>query len=83
MTIYPYTKAQQNLAILLEQAYQEGEVQIKREDGTLFRIEQVKTTSPFDIEGIDVNISANEIVECIREGRENRNDAPSLNNQSV
>ena len=74
MTIYPYTEAQQNLAILLEQAYQEGEVQIKRQDGTLFRIEPVKTTSPFDIEGIDVNISADEIVECIREGRESRND---------
>jgi hypothetical protein len=73
MTIYPYTKAQQNLAILLEQVYQEGEVQIKRQDGALFRVELVKTTSPFDIEGIDVNISADEIVECIREGREGRN----------
>ena len=73
MTVYPDTEAQQNLAVLLEQAYQEGQVQIKRQDGTLFRIEPVKTTSPFDIEGIDVNISADEIVECIRESRENRN----------
>jgi hypothetical protein len=74
MTVYSYTEAQQNLAVLLEQAYQEGEVQMKRQDGTLFRIEPVNTTSPFDIEGIDVNISADEIVECIREGRESRND---------
>jgi len=68
------TRAQQNLAVLLEQAYQDGGVQIKRQDGILFRVEPVKTTSPFDVEGIDVNISANEIVECIRESREGRNE---------
>jgi len=50
-------------------------VQIKRQDGILFRVEPVKTTSPFDVEGIDVNISTDEIVECIREGREGRNYA--------
>jgi len=72
MTVYSYTKAQQNLATLLEQAYIDGEVQIKRQDGILFRVEPVKTSSPFDIEGINVNISADEIVECIREGREGR-----------
>jgi hypothetical protein len=33
----------------------------------------VKTTSPFDIEGININITTDEIVECIREGRECRN----------
>ncbi|MDM8559903.1 hypothetical protein [Candidatus Parabeggiatoa sp. HSG14] len=73
MTVYSYSKAQQNLALLLEQAYRDGFVQIKRQDGILFRVAPVKTTSPFDIEGIDVNISANEIVECIRESRECRN----------
>jgi hypothetical protein len=29
MTVYPYTKAQKNLAALLEQASQDGEVQHK------------------------------------------------------
>ena len=54
--------------MLLEQAYQNDDVQIKRQDGVLFKIEQVTITSPFDVEGI--NISADEIVECVREGRE-------------
>jgi len=69
MTIYPYIKAQQNLAALLKQAYQEGEVQIESQDGSLFRIEPVIMSSPFDVEGVDVNITADEIVDCIRESR--------------
>ena len=70
MTVYPYTKAQQNLATLLEQAYQEGEVQIQGPDGIMFRVKPVpKNHSPFDVEGVNVGISRDEIVECIREGR--------------
>ena len=70
MTVYPYTKAQQHFEALLEQASQEGEVQIKGPDGMMFRVKPVpKTHSPFDVEGINVGISRDEIVECIREGR--------------
>ena len=68
--LYLYTKAQQNLAALLEQAYIEGEVQIKRQDGIIFRVKPMpKTRSPFDVEGINVSISRDEIVEYIREGK--------------
>jgi hypothetical protein len=44
---------------------------IKRNDGVLFLlIPQKKQTSPFDIQGINVAISATEIMNAIRESRQ-------------
>lgn len=76
MTVYTYSKARQNLASLLEQADQEGEVIIKRKDGRTFVIKPVKPEagagSPLDVEGVDLGISTEEIIRFIREGRRNR-----------
>jgi hypothetical protein len=68
--IYTYTEARQNLATLLNRAALEGEVRIKRRDGRVFvvRPERV-TTSPLDIEGVDLNLTAKEIVEAVSDGR--------------
>lgn len=68
--IYTYTEARQNLASLLNRAALEGEVRIKRRDGRIFvvRPEQT-TTSPLDIEGVDLDLSAKEILDAISEGR--------------
>ena len=68
--IYTYSEARQNLASLLDMAALEGEVRIQRRDGQTFvlRPEQA-VESPLDIEGIDLNISAEEIVNYIHEGR--------------
>lgn len=65
-----YLETQQSLAVLLEQARQEGEVRIRREDGQTFvlRPEHVKR-SPLDVEGINLSVSTDEIVGFIREGR--------------
>ncbi len=71
--VYNYSKARQNLAAVLEQAAREGEVRIKRKDGQVFvvRAEPGKG-SPLDIEGLSLNISTDEVVSIIREGREER-----------
>ncbi len=62
---------QQSLAALLEQARQEGEVRIEGADGQIFILkpEEAKR-SALDVAGINLNISTQEIVELIREGRE-------------
>ncbi|WP_298981433.1 type II toxin-antitoxin system Phd/YefM family antitoxin [Caldilinea sp.] len=68
--VYTYSEARQNLASLLDKAAAEGEVRVRRRDGSVFVIRPEKaTTSPLDVEGIDVDISTEEILEFIAEGR--------------
>ena len=70
MNVYTYTEARQNLASLLDQAEKEGEVRIKRKDGRVFVIRLLqRTQSPLDVEGIDLGITTQEIVDFIDEGR--------------
>ena len=70
MKVYTYTKARRNLATLLDQALREGEVRIKRRDGQTFVVKpQSRSGSPLDVEGVDLNVTADEIVAFIREGR--------------
>ncbi len=71
MRIYTYSEARQNLASVLEKARQEGEILIKRKDGTFFVVRPLsREKSPLDIPGIDLNMSVDEIVSVIREIRE-------------
>ncbi len=68
--VYTYTEARQNLASLLDKAANEGEVRLKRRDGQVFVIKPERiTASPLDIEGIDLDITVDEIVDFIAEGR--------------
>ena len=70
MNVYTYSEARQNLASLLEEAARKGEVRIKRKDGQIFSVRpQLREESPLDVEGIDLEITADEIVGFIREGR--------------
>lgn len=70
MNVYTYTEARQNLATLLDTALQVGEVLIKRKDGSVFVVRpQPRSESPLDVEGIDLGISAAEIVAFVQEGR--------------
>ena len=70
MHVYTYTEARQKLASLLDQAAKEGEVRIKRKDGRVFVLRLLqRTQSPLDVEGIDLGISTQEIVDFIDEGR--------------
>ena len=68
--VYTYSEARQNLATVLENAAREGEVRVKRRDGQVFVIKpQTDRQSPLDVRGIDLGISADEIVQFVRDGR--------------
>ena len=73
MRVYNYSEARQNFSSVLNLAMNE-EVIITRKDGSKFRIIPVaekETRSPFNIEGIDCSIKTDEILDIIRESREN------------
>jgi hypothetical protein len=68
--VYTYSEARQNLASLLDQAVREGEIRIRRKDGQVFVVMPETTgRSPLDVEGIDLGLSREEILEFIQEGR--------------
>ena len=68
--VYTYSEARQRLASLLEQAIREGEVRVKRQDGQMFVIRpEPRSKSPLDVEGVDTDLVAEEIVAFIHEGR--------------
>ena len=70
MTIYSYSQARQNFSSVLNRAKEEGEVIIKRKDGSTFVLKPITPPhSPLEIEGIDVGISREEIVNIQREIR--------------
>jgi len=74
MNVYTFEEAEQNLLQLLERASLEGEIQLKSPKGELFALKPVSSNrSPLDVDGVDLNLSRDEIVACIREGREGRN----------
>ena len=71
MTIYPFSEARQRLAEVLDAAQREGTVRIKRSDGSEFEIAPVRPeASPLDVEGVSLDLTAEEIVEAVREGRD-------------
>ncbi len=71
MITYTFSEARQKLASVLEQARSQGGVLIKRKDGSLFVVKPVLAKrSPLDVSGVNTNLSAEEIVDVIREVRE-------------
>ena len=72
-SVYTYSEARQRLSSLLEEAVRDGEVRIKRQDGQSFVIRpEPKTGSPLDVEGVDLDLTAEEIVRFVQEGRRDR-----------
>ena len=70
MIVYTYSEARQKLATVLDQVLEQGEVRITRKDGQVFVIRpEPKEGSPLDVPGIDVELSADEIVQFVQEGR--------------
>ena len=55
---------------MLEESKKEGGVHKKPNDGEDLVVERTECRSPLDIQGIDVAISREEIVESVRESRE-------------
>ncbi len=71
MKIYTYSQARQKLADILEESKKE-EVVIKRRKGDMFSIvpKIPRGRSPFDVPGLQTNITREEILEAICESRE-------------
>lgn len=71
MISYSFSEARQKLSSVLDKARTEGEVLIKRKDGSVFIVKPATTVgSPLNVAGVDLDISAKEIVEIVREMRE-------------
>jgi hypothetical protein len=70
MKVYSYSEARQKLAQLLDEAQNE-EVLIRRKDGTVFSLKSKRTKkSPFDVKGINGDVSTKNILDAVRESRE-------------
>jgi hypothetical protein len=68
MNVYTFSEARQKLAAVLEEAQRKGAVRIKRRDGSEFEIAPVRSqTSPLDVPGVDLGLTAEEIVSVLRE----------------
>ena len=71
MKVYTYSEARQRLSDVLDLANQEGEVRIKRRDGREFVVRLAQRQgSPLDVPGVDVDMTAEDIVRAVREVRE-------------
>lgn len=71
MKVYTYSEARQNLARLLDEAKKDGEIRIKRRDGKTYVLKPLEEDkSPLDVEGIDSDLSIDDLNTIVREGRE-------------
>jgi len=72
MKSYSYSEARGNFATVLDEAQRDGAVEIRRRDGTVFRILPLRKskTSPLDVKGVKLAVSAADLVAIVREGRE-------------
>ena len=70
MNAYTYFESRQSLASILDEAYREGAVGVRRKGGRMFvmRLEPSKG-SPRDIKGMNLGVTTDEIVGFIRERR--------------
>jgi len=70
MEIYNISTAKMKLSAILSEAFISGEVKLKDKKGNLFTIKPLNTQkSPLDIEGIGLNMTSEEVIELIKEGR--------------
>ena len=71
MRVYTYSEARQNLATLLDIASRDGAVAIRRRDGQTFILRpEAAGSSSLDVDGVDLNVTTEEIIYIVRQGRE-------------
>lgn len=86
MKTYTYSEARQRLKRLLDEAGREGQVQIRRRDGSLFVLQAISPTdSPLDVPGVKSRLRRGELVELVASERERSGDAvvQALSNQRL
>jgi prevent-host-death family protein len=70
MKVYTFSEARQKFSTVLDYAQKDGVVRVTRRDGRAFIIQPVKIqTSPLAVEGVQLNIPKEELVDFIYEGR--------------
>jgi hypothetical protein len=70
MRVYTVSEARRRLATLLEEARRDGAARIRRRDGTTFVVTpEPIARSPLDVEGVQADLTLDEILGFIREGR--------------
>ena len=73
MKEYSFTEARQHFASILDEAKKEGIVCVKKRDGEAFYIKPaISKKSPLDVKGVDLGMTATEILDAIRESRERK-----------
>ena len=71
MTTFTDQQAIKELNTVLDVARRQGEVRIRAEGGEEFSLRPVTPLrSPLDIPGVNLKLSAEEIVQAVRDGRE-------------
>ena len=72
MKSYSYSETRENFATVLDEAERDGAVEIRRRDGTVFRIVPLRKSkaSPLDVKGVKLELSAADLVTSVRKGRE-------------
>ena len=70
MKVFTFSEARQRFSSVLDCAQRDGAVRITRRDGRVFTIQpEQNQASPLAVPGIDLNMSANELLGFIHEGR--------------
>jgi antitoxin Phd len=71
MTMFTDQQAVRQMDTVLDAARRQGEVRIKAADGQEFSLRPVlRGKSPLDIPGVDLRLSAQDIVQAVRDGRD-------------
>lgn len=71
MRQYNFSEARKNFASVLETAKQEGIICIYKRNGEAYYLTPAKATkSPLDVEGIDLQLSDEQIMSIVRDSRE-------------
>lgn len=70
MRMFTYSEAVQDLSSLLEIAQRDGSVGIRHKDGKSYKLQPMALKgSPLDVGSVDIDITTEEIVQIVREGR--------------
>jgi prevent-host-death family protein len=70
MKVFTFTEARQNFANVLDFAQKDGGVRVTRRDGRTFVIQPLDVVqSPLAVDGVDLNLSKDELLGFIHESR--------------
>ncbi len=70
MKEFTYSEARQQFAAVLNRARRDGAVRIRRRDGQAFILSpDVRSGSPLDVPGLNLDLSNEELVALVHEGR--------------